>query len=1303
MQFSAKFQGGWAKLRKFQGGWVAFIYFVVSLVLSIVLSPKPAKPKAAALEDFDVPVAEEDRPVPVLFGTKRITGANVLWYGDLRTTKIKKKSLFSSQTVGYKYYLGMHLALCHGPVDAFTKLEAGDKLAWSGTATANTTIGVNAPDLFGGQDREGGMSGSLDVMMGAAAQVVNPYLEAKQGAPQPAYRGVFGLVWNGGYIGNTPYVKAWAVTAKRILAGWAGDTPWYPEKAEVGGGMNAAHIVYQCLTDAEWGQGSPTSELDEDNFRDIADQLYDEGFGLNMLWNQSTTIEDFIGIVMDHIAGMLVFDHHAGKYQIRLVRGDYDPATLETFDKSSILEVSNFQRRSWGETINELTISYTDPDTQKATAIIVQDLGNIRSQQQRVQEKIDMSGINSHTLIRSVAGRELAARSTPLARMDLRANRRLWRYGPGSVIKITWPEYDVDQMVIRILNLKGGTLEDGKITVSAVEDIYALGGIEYSEAPPAPGDVPSVPPATPSPDNGNHVVSTTLTAPPSNPLDGDTYLVASPAENEWIGHEGELAEWDEDNQEWIFIDVANGSLIYDEETGQYYSVEYGATAPAPWTPAIPGLPEEVAPDADTMDLVAWDTVYQRYVRVAASTVGGSGVDNNNGGLVYADGTVPSTNRIANTASEVTFESRYTFAVGSLIERDVIVVELWGVWNTDASAAPTIRLKLRLGTDVVLDSTAFATATAVGNRGWSLRAYLMVTDTDSSGQVEAQGELRMNTTISSALVVALANTVPISVDLLNDAEISVSVQFGAADADNMIELREMAVYRQRPPATDEVVELSPVEMSFSALSIDSYFDPQPVNLIDGTELFTSDAGQFTKYTEGTAGTFTATGNGQILHNSGAGTNRNDIITITAGSFSMPQAFVGIDVVSIPVTSTGYDNSGVGLVKDANNFVFASIDRAGSLARIQIKIAGVNNFLGSIAHAWAAPFKIGFSMVGNSVYLWEDTGTGWVKVMGADVSAYYDFRTTGNLTGWKPGFTLASQNNATWNFDNLKWGRFGGVGIRDQTMVTNEDGTPYIESGRVYFSATLPDPGGTASCGVFRFDMATYDYEQMATIMVERGGKVYNDLIAHIIWYANGDRRLLMNTWGNGFGGDIQVLHKLETTLDLISGSNVVASMTQLSLPGLTTAAYGAYDAMLAWDVANSRWLIGYTITPDTTFAGSPFYAAAAHSTDLSSWTAIGADTANDGYEGTKLVFVDNAFWILAGGPAGSGNSSRVYTQNMTFVGSISATFSGGADTQPHPTMWPYQNYVYLVSFNNTKYLSGNFTWGQPTLQRSARYQ
>lgn len=69
-------------------GFEYFVVLVISYAITYALAPKPPTPKPAALEDFDVPVAEEGRPIPVVFGTVLVTGANVVWYGDLSTTAI---------------------------------------------------------------------------------------------------------------------------------------------------------------------------------------------------------------------------------------------------------------------------------------------------------------------------------------------------------------------------------------------------------------------------------------------------------------------------------------------------------------------------------------------------------------------------------------------------------------------------------------------------------------------------------------------------------------------------------------------------------------------------------------------------------------------------------------------------------------------------------------------------------------------------------------------------------------------------------------------------------------------------------------------------------------------------------------------------------------------------------------------------------------------------------------------------------------------------------------------------------------
>mgnify|MGYP000266680068 FL=1 len=68
------------------------VLFIGAMALSYALRPKPkvthARPAGAS--EFEVPTAQEGREVPVLFGTRRITGPNVVWWGDLASYPIKR-------------------------------------------------------------------------------------------------------------------------------------------------------------------------------------------------------------------------------------------------------------------------------------------------------------------------------------------------------------------------------------------------------------------------------------------------------------------------------------------------------------------------------------------------------------------------------------------------------------------------------------------------------------------------------------------------------------------------------------------------------------------------------------------------------------------------------------------------------------------------------------------------------------------------------------------------------------------------------------------------------------------------------------------------------------------------------------------------------------------------------------------------------------------------------------------------------------------------------------------------------------
>jgi hypothetical protein len=586
-----------------------FWIWLITTVLSIALAPKPPKPKAASIDDFDLPTAEEGRKVPVVFGTVDITGPNVLWYGDLSTKDIKKKSLFSSQTVGYRYFLGIHFGLCHGPVNLVSRIAIGEKQAWAGSITSNGTAQIVQMKLFGGDSREGGVLANMDFEFGGPTQAANTYLTSKISGLVPAHRGILGAVFRGGasyeitfptsygpvtatvdfgdragYVGNSPYVKPFAFRVKRTTAGWYGGTSWYAAKAEIGGEhANPAHILYETLTNPDWGSGLPIALLDDAAWRAAADQLYDEGFGLSLQWTQQSSVEDFQQVILDHIAASLVLRLDTGLWELKLIRDDYVIDDLPLFDESNVIDAKKREVRGWGETINALTFIYTDPDSFKPTGITVHDLANVAIQGS-VPETISMPGIRSHALAAAVAQRELAARSTPMMALQIEVNRSAWDMQQADVFRYTWPKHGLEDVVFRTLKISKGTVGDNTVRIDAVQDIYGIGAGSYIVAPIAP-DVPTTPdePELPGTD-GQSVVSATQTDPPASPVEGATYYVPTGATGAWATHVGEIATWEPTEGGWIYRTVDAGTVITAADTGQQLQTTGSGSAALPYTP-----------------------------------------------------------------------------------------------------------------------------------------------------------------------------------------------------------------------------------------------------------------------------------------------------------------------------------------------------------------------------------------------------------------------------------------------------------------------------------------------------------------------------------------------------------------------------------------------------------------------------------------------------------------------------------------------------------------------------------------------
>ncbi len=402
-----------------------------------------------------------------------------------------------SVTIGYREYMGLHMGFCYGPVDALLEITGDDKTAWSGEVTASGPITINKPDLYGGEKKEGGLTGTFNVMMGDDAQAPSPYLASVQTGPQPAYRGLFTATFQGMVGAITPYIKPIGVRVRRALKGWPNDDCWEPTLALVDRGMNPIHIIMQCYTDPRFGPVYDRADIDLDNFKAAAQTIKAEDFGLCMGWRRSTPMATFIATVCDHIGAMTTEDPETLKQQIVLVRGGYNVNDLVQVDESNILELTRFQQPLLADTVNQVTVKYHDLATNAdANTPPAQNLANIQAQGKVVDQSTEYAGFYKASQANRAAARDCHSKSSLPASVEIKVKSSLWRIKRGAVIAFSWKRKGISKMALRVLEVGRGDRPNSPLTLTCTQDVYGLPQTTYMSSQPT-GWVP--PDTTPHP------------------------------------------------------------------------------------------------------------------------------------------------------------------------------------------------------------------------------------------------------------------------------------------------------------------------------------------------------------------------------------------------------------------------------------------------------------------------------------------------------------------------------------------------------------------------------------------------------------------------------------------------------------------------------------------------------------------------------------------------------------------------------------------------------------------------------------
>lgn len=391
-----------------------------------------------------------------------------------------------ARTTIAEYRMSMHFGICHGPIDSLIGINVGDKPAWEGEVYSGVIV-IDKPDLFGGRLKEGGLNGRVFVYAGDETQLMNAEIAAKWGGTPttvPGFRGIanaFFLTREGQRAGflwstNTPYVKNTSFKVRRSPKGF------YPEKAMIGPDANPAHIIYECLTNGSWGMGGSPSQIDATNFQEVADIFFAEGLGLSLMWSGQTTIESFVQEILDHVEATFFTNPRTGLINIKPIRPDFDLANMFHVTEDNA-KITKFQRKGWGETVNEINAAWTNPVNEQEENVTVHDLGNIASQGEIVPSSRNYYGVRNSAMALRLAQRDLQAAAFPLASCEIVINRSAWKEVPGGVVKVSSARHGLNELVMRVGNINYGRPGKPELVITLMEDVFALPLNSYVEAP----------------------------------------------------------------------------------------------------------------------------------------------------------------------------------------------------------------------------------------------------------------------------------------------------------------------------------------------------------------------------------------------------------------------------------------------------------------------------------------------------------------------------------------------------------------------------------------------------------------------------------------------------------------------------------------------------------------------------------------------------------------------------------------------------------------------------------------------------
>ena len=324
----------------------------------------------------------------------------------------------------------------------------------------------------------------------------------------------------------------------------------------------------------------------------------------------------------------------------------------------------------------------------------------------------------------------------------------------------------------------------------------------------------------------------------------------------------------------------------------------------------------------------------------------------------------------------------------------------------------------------------------------------------------------------------------------------------------------------------------------------------------------------------------------------------------------------------------------------------------------------------------PYKLLMMFSGNTVFaFYREDGKRWHYLDLVDYTAYFNLFDNAVLASFNPFFGYRSSDTKVLSFIDFRVFFTPQFGIRDQTIVSFQDGSPYIKDNKVYFTATIGGGIRYSTLGVFRMDITNYDVEFIGLLFNNsETGKTYDDTAVHVMYDENRHTWFVFwsgwSTYQNG--GDAYCLSYVSSTKTCpLFGVHILKGEK------MNIAATTNYDPFVIYDEATGKWYctlvhsgISVYSTTDNTFK--------------SSWTLVSNyDTGTN--EGPKVQRINNKLKVSWGNNTAVKDMYCADFPSLTNVQSINLDTATGVP-MPHPMVIPIYRHgkteYLLLSFDQT---------------------